>query len=52
MAKINEQKITIKLSELLRDDEEVKTVLTDEQLVSLIQGLQETVRKSVMIELE
>lgn len=52
MAKINEQKITIKLSELVRDDDVSKPVLTDDNLAVLMEALSEMVGKSVMIELE
>lgn len=52
MAKINEQKITIKLSQLVRDTEESKDILTDDQLMTLIEALTEMAGSGVLIELE
>ena len=52
MAKINEQKVVIKLSQLVRDDETSKDILTDEMLAALIEALQEMVGSNTLIELE
>lgn len=52
MAKINEQKITIKLSRLERDNEPSESVLTEENLAVLIEALSEMVGAQVLIELE
>ena len=52
MAKINEQKITIKLSQLVRDGEEQTEILKDEMLVALIEAIQEMAGSSILIEVE
>lgn len=52
MAQINEQKITIKLSQLVRDGEHQKDILTDEQLITLIEAITAMAGSSVLIELE
>lgn len=52
MAKINEQKITFKLSKLVRDDAEQELILDDEMLATLFQAVQEMVGVEVLIELE
>ena len=52
MAKINEQKITIRLSRLERDDEPSQSVLSEENLAVLIEALSEMVGSQVLIELE
>lgn len=52
MAKINEQKIVIKLSQLVRDDETSKDILTNEMLAALIEALQEMAGSNTLIELE
>lgn len=53
MAKINEQTITIKLSQLVRDDyTDNKEIITDEMLVALIEAIQEMVGQNTLIELE
>lgn len=52
MAKVNEQKITFKLSELIRDEDPAKPVLSDDNLAVLIEALAEMVGNGVMIELE
>lgn len=52
MAKINEQKITITLSQLLRDDEGQTHIVDDENLALLIEALTAMVGPKVMIELE
>jgi len=52
MAKINEQKITIKLSRLERDDEPMQAVLSEENLAVLLEALSEMVGTQVLIELE
>lgn len=53
MAKINEQKITITLSQLLRDDQTPeKNIVDDENLALLIEAITAMVGPKVMIELE
>lgn len=52
MAKINEQKITIKLSKLIRDDEGTEEILTDELIAALIEAIQEMAGSNTLIELE
>lgn len=52
MAKINEQKIVIKLSQLVRDGDGDKEILTDEMLAALIEALQEMAGSNTLIELE
>jgi hypothetical protein len=41
MAQINEQKITFKLSKLIRDNETATSVLTDDMLAALFEAIQE-----------
>jgi len=52
MAKINEQKITFKLSRLVRDSDEETLILDDEMIATMFQVVQEMVGKEVLIELE
>ena len=53
MAKINEQKITIKLSQLLRDDQSnAEHIVDDENLALLLEAITAMVGPKVMIELE
>ena len=52
MAKINEQTLTIKLSQLVRDNESARAILDDENLALLLEALRSMVGDSVMIELE
>lgn len=52
MAKINEQKITIKLSQLVRDGETQTDILTDEMLAALLEALQQMAGNNTLIELE
>lgn len=52
MAKINEQKISIKLSQLVRDDEHSNEIISDENLAALIEAIQSMAGPNVLIELE
>ena len=52
MAKINEQTLTIKLSQLLRDSDPAAQILKDEDLAMLIEALKSMVGDAVLIELE
>jgi hypothetical protein len=52
MAKINEQKITIKLSQLVRDSEGEQEIISDENLMALIEAIQAMAGPNVLIELE
>ena len=52
MAKINEQKITIKLSQLVRDSDDGKEIISDENLMALIEAIQAMAGPNVLIELE
>lgn len=52
MAKINEQKVTLKLSKLLRDTELETDILTDEQLMAILEAIQSLVGENVLIEVE
>lgn len=52
MAKINEQKITIKLSQLVRDNDSDKEIISDENLMALIEAIQAMAGPNVLIELE
>jgi len=52
MAKINEQKVTLKLSKLLRDAENEDAILTDEQLAAILEAIQELAGKDVLIEID
>ena len=52
MAKINEQKINIKLSQLLRDHDESSAIVSDEDLGVLLEALSQIVGEGVLIELD
>lgn len=52
MAKINELKVTLKLSKLLRDKESEADILTDEQLMAILEAIQALVGENVLIEVE
>jgi len=53
MAKLNEQRITFKLSELLRDSETAENIVSDENMVLLVQALESMLEgKNVLIELD
>ena len=52
MAKINEQKITIKLSQLVRDSDGEQEIISDENLMALIEAIQAMAGPNVLIELE
>lgn len=52
MAKINEQTLTIKLSQLVRDSDQPVTILNDENLSLLLEALTSMVGESILIELE
>jgi hypothetical protein len=52
MAKINEQTLTIKLSQLLRNEDTEQNIVSDEDLVVLIEALKSMVGEAVLIELE
>ena len=52
MAKINEQTLTIKLSQLLRDSDPHALILKDEDLVMLLEALKSMVGDAVLIELD
>jgi hypothetical protein len=52
MAQINEQKISIKLSQLLRDNEDIAAIISDENLMALIEAIQSMAGPNVLIELE
>lgn len=52
MAKINEQKITITLSKLVRDNTEEHPIMHDEMLATLIAVLQEMIGNDTLIEIE
>lgn len=52
MAKINEQVITIKLSRLVRNNEEVEPILSDEELLTVIEAIQELSGSNTLIEVE
>ena len=52
MAKINEQKITITLSKLIRDSEEQHPLMHDEMLATLIAVIQEMTGNDTLIEIE
>lgn len=53
MAKLNEQKITFKLSQLLRDSDSAEAIISDENMALLIQALESMLEgKHVLIELE
>jgi|SaaInl5LU_22_DNA_1037371.scaffolds.fasta_scaffold00114_19 hypothetical protein len=52
MAKINEQIINIKLSQLLRDQDEENQIVNDKDLVVLLEALGQIAGNDVLIELE
>lgn len=52
MAKLNQETITIKISELLRDGDAAKSILTVEQVEQLIAVIQELVGPNKLIEVE
>ncbi len=52
MAKVNEQKITITLSKLIRDKDDQHPIMHDEMLATLIAVIQEMVGQDTLIELE
>jgi len=52
MAKINEQRITIKLSQLVRDSDNEQDIISDENLMALIEAIQAMAGPNVLIELE
>lgn len=53
MAKLNEQRITFKLSELLRDSDTAESIVSDENMVLLVQALESMIEgKNVLIEME
>jgi hypothetical protein len=52
MAKINDQTLTIKLSQLVRDNDSAGPILSDENLALLLEALASMVGERVMIELE
>lgn len=52
MAQINEQKITIKLSQLVRDTDTTSNIISDENLAALIEAIQSMAGPNVLIELE
>jgi hypothetical protein len=52
MAKINEQKITITLSKLVRDSEENYPIMHDEMLATLVAVIQEMIGNDTLIEIE
>ena len=53
MAKLNEQRITVKLSQLLRDSEPAETIVSDENTALLLQALESMLEgKNVLIELD
>jgi len=53
MAKIHEQKITLTLSQLKRDDEITgDAILTDENLAAVLEAVQALVGETVLIEVE
>ena len=52
MAKINEQKLTIKLSKLVRDSEDMDDIISAEMLEALLAAITEMAGDGVLIELE
>jgi hypothetical protein len=51
MAKLNESMIVVKVSELLRDDQETKTILDDETINSIEQVIQELAGPGKLVEI-
>ena len=52
MAKVNEQKVTITLSKLIRDKDEEHPIMHDEMLATLIAVIQEMIGPDTLIEIE
>lgn len=52
MAKINEQTLKIKLSQLLKDSDTEAAILGDDDLAMLIEALKSMVGDAVLIELD
>jgi hypothetical protein len=52
MAKINEQTITIKMSQLLKDDETAHQVLGNSDIEVLVEAIKSMVGSAVLIELD
>jgi len=52
MAKINEQTLTIKLSQLLKDNEPAHQVINDVDIEMLVEAIKTMVGNNVLIELE
>jgi hypothetical protein len=52
MAKVNEQKVTITLSKLIRDNDENYPIMHDEMLATLIAVIQEMIGNETLIEIE
>jgi len=53
MAKLNEQKITFKLSQLLRDSDTAENIVSEENMLLLVQALESMLEgKNVLIELD
>jgi len=52
MAKINEQTLKIKLSQLLKDSDTESAILGDEDLAMLLEALKSMVGDAVLIELD
>jgi hypothetical protein len=51
MAKLNEEKITIKVSEIIKDSDIESTILDDDMLASLEAVIQELVGQNRLIEI-
>ena len=52
MAKINEQKITITLSKLIRESDDEHPIMHDEMLATLTAVIQEMIGSDTLIEIE
>lgn len=52
MAKINEQKITITLSKLVRDNDNQSPIMHDEMIATLVAVIQEMIGQDALIEIE
>lgn len=52
MAKINEQTVTIKLSQLLKDSDNEHKILSEEDLAMLVEAIKSMVGNAVLIELD